>query len=265
MPMESVMPKQYCGLNVQTPLIPLRRLPRGLLPALLLAALASLPACAARNPVDGPAATVTPERAAADAAPAASDDDNDSIRRDATAGDAHAQLLMAERYLAGNGVPRDLVLAREWLEKSVAQDHAPALDVLSALHYRGIGTPVDYHKAKALMERAVEHRYLPAINNLAWFLATCPDASVRDGKRAVELLTPAMDQSAQMLDTLAAAWAENGDFERATEYQRMAVMALNGVEDPRFPSFIERLSSYGAGKPWRDPPVDAPRNTKKIP
>jgi len=242
--------------------------------ALPLALLLALGGCAARTPADAPvaAAPVTQASAGSDSAatapraPAgAADDEGDNILREARRGDAHAQLLVAERYLAGNGVPRDLGLAHQWLEKSVAQDHAPALDVLSALYYRGIGVPVDYRKARELMERAVAHRYLPAINNLAWFLATCPDDSVRDGRRAVELLAPAMDQSAQMLDTYAAALAETGDFERAGEYQRLAVMALSGVEDPRFASFIERLSWYGAGRPWRDPPAAAPRDPQKIP
>jgi TPR repeat protein len=249
--------------------------------SLMLAAMLMLTGCAAREPAPAlsaasagaeiPAAesTASPVREPAysgsgsHAGTAA--DESDSTLADARRGDAHAQLLVAERYLAGNGVPRDLRLAHEWLEKSVAQDHAPALDVLSALHYRGVGVAVDYRKAKELMERAAARRYLPAINNLAWFLATCPDASVRDGRRAVELLAPAMDQSAQMLDTYAAALAETGDFERAGEYQRLAVMALSGVEDPRFGSFIERLAWYGAGKPWRDPPQDAPRAPQKIP
>lgn len=175
------------------------------------------------------------------------------VRKEAEAGHAHAQLLLAEKLLAGVGTAKDVPQAHVWLEKAVAQDHAPAMDLLSALHYRGIGVPVDYHKARALMERAVEHRYLPAINNLAWFLSTCPDASVRDGARAVALLEPVIDQSPQMLDTLAAAYAEKGDFAHAGELQKNAVMALGSAQDPRFPSFIERLAGYGADRPWRDP------------
>jgi lipopolysaccharide biosynthesis regulator YciM len=57
------------------------------------------------------------------------------------------------------------------------------------------------------------------LNNLAWALATSPDASKRDGKRAVQLAERACDltqyQQPIMVGTLAAAYAEAGRFDDA--------------------------------------------------
>jgi tetratricopeptide (TPR) repeat protein len=54
-------------------------------------------------------------------------------------------------------------------------------------------------------------------NNLAWFLATSPDATMRDGKRAIGLASQAVSVWANpnWVDTLAAAYAEAGDWNNA--------------------------------------------------
>jgi tetratricopeptide (TPR) repeat protein len=66
-----------------------------------------------------------------------------------------------------------------------------------------------------------------ALNALAWLLATCPEGAVRDGARAVELAKRACEQSAwaeaNILDTLAAAYAECGQFDEAVKWQQEAV------------------------------------------
>lgn len=172
----------------------------------------------------------------------------------AEAGDAASQLLVAEKLLAGSGAARDIPQAIQWLEKSAAQDHSPAQDTLASFYYRGVGVTRDYAKASALLEKAASRKYLPAINNFAWLLATCPDPKLRDGKRAIAILDPVMDQSAQMLDTLAAAHAEAGNFAEAVALERRALAGVGNVQDPRFGTFLDRLQSYAASQPWRDPP-----------
>jgi Flp pilus assembly protein TadD len=65
-----------------------------------------------------------------------------------------------------------------------------------------------------------------AQNNLAWLLATCPDNSLRNGQKAVELAQQAVQlsggKSPEILDTLAAAYAEAGSFPEAIETARQA-------------------------------------------
>lgn len=89
-------------------------------------------------------------------------------------------------------------------------------------------------------------------NNLAWILATCPDASLRDGnqavthaKRAAELLGA---NSFSALDTLAAAYAEAGQFEEAVRVQTHAIQ----LAPPQAAGDMQkRLDLYRVGKPFR--------------
>src|SRR5262249_27778449 len=87
----------------------------------------------------------------------------------------------------------------------------------------------DYKKAIADYDQAlrVHPNDQPVLNVLAWTLATCSDDRQRDGKRALELATKACELSdwkdVQFLDTLAAAAAETGDFERAVRYEKQAI------------------------------------------
>ena len=70
-------------------------------------------------------------------------------------------------------------------------------------------------------------RHAIAANNLAHLFATCPEDDLRDGKRAVELAEQAAElfgkPQADMLDTLAAAYAETGDFNKAIATQENAI------------------------------------------
>lgn len=58
---------------------------------------------------------------------------------------------------------------------------------------------------------------LEAANRLAWFLATCPRADLRDAREAVVIATHLVARypRTEWVDTLAAALAETGDFEAA--------------------------------------------------
>jgi tetratricopeptide (TPR) repeat protein len=91
------------------------------------------------------------------------------------------------------------------------------------------------------------------LNNLAWVLATSPDAEIRDGKRAVELATKACEltdyNQAHILSTLAAAFAESGDFGTAIEWSKKAV-DLDDSE--QLEQLTKELASYRGGEPWRE-------------
>jgi len=86
-----------------------------------------------------------------------------------------------------------------------------------------------HHDAIEALEKVVEadSSDYTSINNLAWVLATSPIDSLRDGRRAVELAEKAGEltrhKRAFALSTLAAAYAEVGDFERAREWWALSV------------------------------------------
>jgi tetratricopeptide (TPR) repeat protein len=98
---------------------------------------------------------------------------------------------------------------------------------------------------------------LNALNNLAWVLAAAPEASFRDGAKAVEFAQHALQRSrktnAMIFRTLAAAFAETGRFseaiETANEGRKLAVEQRNiGLRDE-----LERnIKLYQAGSPYRD-------------
>jgi tetratricopeptide (TPR) repeat protein len=97
-----------------------------------------------------------------------------------------------------------------------------------------------------------------AANDLAWLLATSGDPSLRDGKRAVELAQQACEQaqgkSAGSLDTLAAAFAEAGDFVQAVATARRALSIARDAGATGLAGEIEsRLAQYLQGQPHRDP------------
>lgn len=93
------------------------------------------------------------------------------------------------------------------------------------------------------------------LNNLAWVLATSPDDKLRDGKRAIDLATQACKETdfkaAHILSTLAAAYAETGDFAAAQKWSEKAVEA-GGDEASVNEQLKKELDSYKEKKPWRE-------------
>jgi tetratricopeptide (TPR) repeat protein len=117
----------------------------------------------------------------------------------------------------------------------------------------------DYGRARTASEEAIEQDPTDEspLNDLAWLLATCPDAKLRDGKTAIELATRACEITGRIdaacLDTLAAAYAEAGDFPSAVRAQTEAIGKLSpGNSDAA--GFRSRLRLYETGQPYREQP-----------
>jgi tetratricopeptide (TPR) repeat protein len=93
------------------------------------------------------------------------------------------------------------------------------------------------------------------LNNFAWVLATSPDDKLRNGKRAIELATKACEvtkyKKAHILSTLAAAFAETGDFQTAQKWSRQAV-ELGAAKKDVDEQLKQELESYKKSKPWRE-------------
>lgn len=91
----------------------------------------------------------------------------------------------------------------------------------------------------------------------AWQLATCPEASSRDGKKALELARRGNERFnftlAEHVETLAAACAETGEFAEAVQWQKKALKlrALNAEGQKVRRTMQERLKRYEANAPYR--------------
>ena len=92
-------------------------------------------------------------------------------------------------------------------------------------------------------------------NALAWLLATCPEAQLRDGKKAVQTGERAVELTdrklPQVLDTLAAAYAETGRFDDATVTAREALVIAHSNNDTNLASEIAgRIKLYERRQPY---------------
>jgi len=93
------------------------------------------------------------------------------------------------------------------------------------------------------------------LNNYAWVLATSPKDDLRDGEKSLELAKKACEVTEysrpHILSTLAAAYAETGDFENAKKWSQKALDIADG--DPEMIDHLEKeLESFKAEKPWRE-------------
>jgi tetratricopeptide (TPR) repeat protein/V8-like Glu-specific endopeptidase len=100
----------------------------------------------------------------------------------------------------------------------------------------------------------IDPKEVSAYNALAWVLAACPKANVRNGRQAVEIATIACKLSEWMdpvaLDTLSAAKAQSGNFREAVLWEKKAIELF---ADPEYTQKArERLKLYEKGKPYRD-------------
>jgi Flp pilus assembly protein TadD len=91
-------------------------------------------------------------------------------------------------------------------------------------------------------------------NNLAWLLATCSPASLRNGYKAVDLARQASaltgGKNPIILHTLAAALAETGQFADAVQMIQKAIeLAEKAGQKDLATQFNDELKHYQAGFP----------------
>jgi cytochrome c-type biogenesis protein CcmH/NrfG len=97
-----------------------------------------------------------------------------------------------------------------------------------------------------------------AQNNLAWLLAACPEASLRNGAKAVELARQANaltgGENPIMLHTLAAAYAEAGRFSEAVETAQRALLLAGEQSNTGLAGQLQlEMKLYRAGRPYHLP------------
>ncbi|MDD5063915.1 MAG: tetratricopeptide repeat protein [Phycisphaerae bacterium] len=97
---------------------------------------------------------------------------------------------------------------------------------------------------------------IDALNNLGWFLATTKDTSIANSAEAIKLAQHACEltkyEQAELLDTLAAAYASAGKFNEAAETAEKAVKSAEAGGKKELADEIQkRLELYKAGQPYQ--------------
>lgn len=155
----------------------------------------------------------------------------------------------------------------QWYKNDYAHavaDYTEALRLdpqIEMVHYRRGQT---FHALKefanAQDDFAVALQRDPGYPNLlcswAWQLATCPDPNYRDGGKALEYANKANEKTkgkrSDCLDTIAAAYAEVGQFDDAIKSQKKAIELLGSrADEQQRKAMHARLKLYEAGKPFR--------------
>ena len=130
-----------------------------------------------------------------------------------------------------------------------------------ARYYLGNALYLQGKIAEALVEwRRVlreQPNHVAALNQAAWVLATSPAAAVRNGAEAVSFAQRAAQASGgrqpRILATLAASYAEAGQFSKAIETARQALNLATGQNDKQLAEGLNAmLALYTAGTPFRD-------------
>lgn len=141
-----------------------------------------------------------------------------------------AQAAYAWKLEHGSGLEKNSTEAAAWYLKSAQQGLVAAQTRLAYLYYTGAGVPLDYRRAEAWYRFAARSEDPWAQNDLAWFLATCPDENHRDGESALEFARSASEKLKggryEVLDTMAAAFARSGKFGEAVQTQMKAMAVL---------------------------------------
>ncbi len=173
-----------------------------------------------------------------------------AVESDAGYAPAHYNLGLV---LSQRGDARGAI--REW-------QHALELDPDYAEAHRSLG---DALYAQGQMAEAMAHwregiqlqpNDATTLRQVAWALATSPDATIRNGDEALAFAVRAVELSsgkdARMLDTLAAAYAEKGQFADAALTARRALAQAAKENQPALAdSIMMRITLYEADQPFR--------------
>jgi tetratricopeptide (TPR) repeat protein len=139
--------------------------------------------------------------------------------------------------------------------------YGPAYNgIASALHRQGrlAEAIAEYERAVQLLPESAD-----ILSNLAWMLATCADPSLRNGPRALELAQRADrfsgDANPRILRSLAAAYAELGQFGQAAKTARRALeLSLQDGESSFTQALRSEISLFDAGRPYHEAARSAP-------
>src|SRR5204862_8325986 len=167
--------------------------------------------------------------------------------------EAAIQGIVPWRYASGDDTGGDALELEQWWRQVASQGNAGLQSCVGEFYHFGHGVTQDDVEAIKWYRQAAAQGDLVALKRSAWLHATCPNPSVRNGTNAVEFAQKAAavtrQKDASVLDTLAAAYAEIGQFDKAVRTEKQAI-SLSTRED-ELKEYEARLRLYQEKKPYR--------------
>jgi tetratricopeptide (TPR) repeat protein len=168
----------------------------------------------------------------------------------------NAQVMadLGQVYLNANRLDEAMMMLRAAIGKKPRLVEARTL--LAQAHLRRGEHEAALGQVEAAL--AVRRNWPPAIRLKAWILATAAEARLRNGAQAVALAQALVNGAPQpdprLLDTLAAAHAEVGNFAAAVDAAAQAAGLAEKSGDQRLAAEIAaRQQGYASGRPHREP------------
>lgn len=175
-------------------------------------------------------------------------------RKSAEQGYALAQHWLGHNYLTGQGVDKDEAEALKWFHQAAENGNVSAQGDLGRAYAAGQGVEQNSSEAVKWYRKAADAGYPTIQNDFAWMLATSPNPGLRNGVLAVEYAKKAVAATqrkhAGFLDTLAAAYAEAGDFDQAVVIQKESIALLRDANSKQ--DYTSRLKLYETKAPYRE-------------
>jgi hypothetical protein len=177
----------------------------------------------------------------------------DPVEADKRWREAAVQGIVPWRYAPGDDTGGDAVEIESWWREVAKQGNGSLQSCVGEFYHFGHGVAQDDAEAIKWYRLAAAQGDLIALKRAAWLQATCPNPSVRNGTNAVEFAQKALAASklkdAGVLDTLAAAYAEAGQFEKAVSTEKQAISLASRENEQK--EYETRLKLYQERKPYR--------------
>jgi hypothetical protein len=164
-------------------------------------------------------------------------------------------LKEAEKYKAGDGVKKDPKKALELFKEAYALESSAAIAMDIGALYLYNGDVRDFALAEQWMDAAAKKGSSYGYNQMALFFSSGKPPQFRDGKKAVRFALKVREiegEEGWLLDTLACAYARDGQFSLAIETQEKAYQLArrDGTSKEGLKGYTERLALFKQGKAW---------------
>lgn len=166
-------------------------------------------------------------------------------------------VCLGEAFHYGHGTKKDHIEALSLFSRAAESNNAKSFDYLGLYHAGGLaGLEPSCSKAIHFFEKGIKQGYAESKKNLAWMLATCPSANFRNGHRALQLAIASVQElgfEPATIGTLAAAYAEIGNFKEALYLQEVGIQMMKDKGFPKtsIEEALVRAQAFKAANPWR--------------